>query len=186
MYEVEVKMHLRNREQVIKRLKDLGCVFGEVLHQVDHIFIPENVPFPPPLDVPVLRVRKQNNIWFFTMKISMSNRQDCIEREMKIEDGEKMLDVLKFLKYKQVPVVDKKRIKTNIGDIEVVLDEVVGLGEFLEAEKIVHTHDGEERKKIQEELLSFLETLNIPRKDQIINGKYDIMLFEKFGIKSIV
>ena len=56
----------------------------------------------------------------------------------------------------------------------------------MEAEKIVHTHDGEERKKIQEELLSFLETLNIPRKDQIINGKYDIMLFEKFGIKSIV
>jgi len=182
MYEVEVKMHLRNRKGVIKKLKDLGCTFGEVLHQIDYIFIPEDMSFPPPLDVPVLRVRKQNDIWFFTMKISMSNRQDCIEREMKIEDGEKMLEILKFLKYKLVPVVDKKRIKTKVGEIEVVLDEVKGLGEFLEAEKIVHTHDGEERKKIQEELLSFLGTIGVSREDQIINGKYDIMLFEKYGI----
>ena len=182
MYEVEVKMYLDDREKVIKKLKDLGCIFGEVLHQIDHIFIPEGVSFPPPLDVPVLRVRKQNEKYFFTMKISMSNRQDCIEKELEIFDGEKMLEILKFLKYKQVPVVDKKRIKTKVGEIEVVLDEVVGLGEFLEAEKIVHTHDGKEREKIQEELLFFLETLGIKREDQIINGKYDIMLFEKYGI----
>ncbi|MEI8270244.1 MAG: class IV adenylate cyclase [bacterium] len=182
MYEVEVKMHLNNREAVIKKLKDLGCIFGEVLHQIDYIFIPEEVSFPPPLDVPVLRVRKENEKYFFTMKISMSNRQDCIEKELEIFEGEKMLEILKFLKYKQVPVVDKKRIKTKIREIEVVLDEVVGLGEFLEAEKIVHTHDGEERKKIQEELLSFLETLGIKREDQIVNGKYDIMLYEKYEI----
>ena len=182
MYEVEVKMHLQDRDKVIQKVKDLGCVFGEVLHQVDHIFIRGDVDFPPPYDSPVLRVRKQNNKYFFTMKISMSNRQDCVERELEISDGEKMIEIIKFLKYKQAPIVDKKRVKTNVGDIEVVLDEVVGLGEFLEAEKIVHTHDGEERQKIQEELLSFLETLGIQREDQVVNGKYDIMLFEKYGI----
>jgi adenylate cyclase class 2 len=181
MYEVEVKMHLKDRGKVVQKLKDLGCVFGEVLHQIDYIFIPEGVPFPPPLDVPVLRVRKQNEKYFFTMKISMSNRQDCIERELEISDGEKMLEILNFLKYKQVPVVDKKRIKTKVGEIEVVLDEVEGLGEFLEAEKIVHIHDGKEREKIQEELLFFLETLGVKKEDQIVNGKYDIMLFEKYG-----
>jgi predicted adenylyl cyclase CyaB len=185
MYEVEVKMHLRNREEVIQKLTNLGCVFTEELHQVDYIFIPESVVFPPPLDVPVLRVRKQNEKYFFTMKISMSNRQDCIEKELEIMEGEKMLDILKYLKYKQVPVVDKKRIKTKVGEIEIVLDEVAGLGEFLEAEKIVHTHNKEERQKIQEELLTFLETLDIKREDQIINGKYDIMLFEKNGNKLV-
>jgi adenylate cyclase class IV len=47
MYEVEVKARLKDRDAVIKKLQDLGCKFGEELHQVDHVFIPEGVVFPP-------------------------------------------------------------------------------------------------------------------------------------------
>ena len=182
MYEVEVKAHMKDRTKVVQKLKDLGCIFGEVLHQVDHIFIPEDAFFPPPFDVPVLRVRKQNEKYFFTMKISKGNRQDCIEKELEISDGEKMLEILKFLKYKQVPIVDKKRIKTKINEIEICLDSVDGLGEFIEAEKIVDSENGDDRKKIQEELLVFLSKLGILSEDYLLGSKYDIMLFEKYGI----
>jgi len=182
MYEVEVKAHLRNRAYVIAKLESLGCKFFEELHQVDHIFIQDTVSFPPPFQSPILRIRKQNDKYIFTLKINQSSRQDCIERELEILDGEKMIEIVKLIGYRQVPIVDKKRIKTNVGDIEIVLDIVKDLGEFIEAEKIVHTEDVEARKKIQEELFNFLETLGIKKEDQVIDGKYDIMLFNKFGM----
>lgn len=184
MYEVEVKAKLRNRAQVIEKLKQFGCSFGDELHQIDHIFIPSNIDFPPPLDVPVLRVRKQNEKYIFTLKISQSSRQDCIEREFEIADGEKMIEILHLIGYKQVPTVDKKRIKTILNDMEIVLDVVEGLGEFIEVEKIVHNTDTKERLKIQDALFSFLHReLDIHADDHVIGGKYDIMLFEKYGMK---
>ncbi|MBP9715522.1 MAG: class IV adenylate cyclase [Candidatus Pacebacteria bacterium] len=182
MYEVEVKSKLNNREEVKAKLESLGCKFGEELHQVDYIFIPKDVVFPPPYEVPVLRVRKQNSKSIFTMKISKTSRQDVIEKEFEISDGDRMIEVLGLIGYKQVPMVDKKRIKTNYQDMEIVLDIVKDLGEFIEAEKIVTHEDPKERIKIQTELLDFLEQIGVPREDQVINGKYDIMLFEKYGI----
>lgn len=183
MYEVEVKAHLRNRDAVIKKLKDLGCSFSKELHQVDHIFFSQGTPFPPPLGIGSLRVRKQNDHSFLTLKIPQGSRQDCIEREMEITNGDMMIEILELLKWEKVPVVDKKRIKTNFRDIEIVLDEVKDLGFFIEAEKIVKSESKEDRKHTQEELFVFLETLGISKEDRVIDGKYDIMLFEKFKHK---
>src|SRR3989344_3732345 len=185
MYEVEVKARLTNRESVVKKLNELGCKFSPELHQIDHIFIPAGVKFPSPVEdkVGVLRVRKSNDQYFFTLKIPQGSRQDSLERELEIMEGEKMVEILELLKYQEVPTVDKKRIKTNFQDIEVVLDTVKDLGEFIEAEKIVNSESQEDRKKTQEELFAFLETLGIREEDRIIDGKYDIMLFEKFGMK---
>ncbi len=179
MYEVEVKAHLRDRASVIKKLKDLGCAFSEELHQVDRIFVPKGTPFPSPLTTPVLRVRKQNNTYIFTLKISQSSRQDSLEKELEIKDGEKMLEILHLIGYEEFISVDKKRIKTKLNDIEIVLDDVKNLGEFIEAEKIVTHENQEDRKKIQEELFEFLETLGVKKEDRVIDGKYDIMLHEK-------
>ena len=92
MYEVEVKAHLKNRQAVIKKLESLGCKFSKELHQIDRIFIPEGVSFPPPLNVPVLRVRNQNGLYLLTLKISQSNRTDSIEKE--IETDTKKFDLL--------------------------------------------------------------------------------------------
>jgi len=182
MYEVEVKARLRDREGVQKKLEGLGCKFSEELHQVDRIFFPLGISFPPPVGQGIgnLRVRKQNDKYFFTLKIPQATRQDCIEREMEITDGEKMIEILQLLKYQEVPTVDKKRIKTNYQGIEIVLDKVEHLGEFIEAEKIVTEGDQDARKNTQEELFTFLEALGVSKEDRVIDGKYDIMLWEKF------
>ncbi|OGI93658.1 hypothetical protein A3A03_00535 [Candidatus Nomurabacteria bacterium RIFCSPLOWO2_01_FULL_40_18] len=183
MYEVEVKARLRNRKSVLNKLKALGCKFSKELHQIDHIFAPEGNPFPLPFEIPILRVRKSNDQYFFTLKISQSSRQDCIEKEMKIVEGEKMMEILKLIKYKEFALVDKKRIKTKYKGIEIVLDKVKNLGEFIEAEKIVIHENREDRKKVQSELLDFLETIGVSKKDQVIDGKYNIMLYEKLNKK---
>jgi adenylate cyclase class 2 len=179
MYEVEVKAIVKDRQALINKLEFLGCRFSEELHQIDRVFFPQGFSFPPPIGTQILRVRKSNDKYFFTLKISQSSRQDSIEREMEIKDGEMMVEIIKLLNWQEAPTVDKRRIKTNVNDIEIVLDQVEQLGEFVEAEKIVKNQKEEDRIKIQEELLDFLETLGIKREDQVIDGKYDIMLFEK-------
>ncbi|MFA6077000.1 MAG: class IV adenylate cyclase [Candidatus Paceibacterota bacterium] len=186
MYEVEVKAHLRDKKAVIKKLKDLGCKFGKELYQIDHIFLPEDSIFPPLFSTPVLRIREQNGIFLFTLKISQSSRQDCIEKELEIKDGAKMMEIMKLLKYKKFVLVEKKRIKTKYRDMEIVLDNVKDLGEFVEAEKISTDENPENRKKIQDELFKFLETIGISKEDHVVGGKYDIMLHEiqrKLGVK---
>jgi predicted adenylyl cyclase CyaB len=179
MYEVEVKAKLKDRQAVMKKLEDFGCKFSEELHQVDRVYFPEGFVFPPPIGTGILRVRKQNDKYFFTLKISQSGRQDSIEREMEITDGEMMIEIIKLLKYQEAPTVDKKRIKTKYKDMIIELDLVKELGEFIEVEKIVTHPDPEDRKKIQKELCEFLETLGVVKEDLLVNAKYDIMLFEK-------
>ena len=186
MYEVEVKARLQNRNAVLKNLKDFGCKFSKELHQVDYVFIPEGVIFPPPLGVGVLWVRKSNNQYFFTLKIPQSGRQDCIERELEIMDGGKMIEIIKLLKYQEAPIVNKKRIKTKLNDMVIEIDDVKNLGEFIEVEKIITHPDPEHRKNIQKELCDFLEKLGIDKKDLLVNSKYDIMLFEKQRGKQIL
>ena len=113
MYEVEVKARLKNRQEVVKKLEALGCKFGEELHQIDHVYFPEGLTFPPPIGTGILRVRNQGDKYFFTLKISQSGRQDSIERELEISDGEMMMEIMKLLKYQEAPTNDKKRVKTE-------------------------------------------------------------------------
>src|SRR3990170_2986707 len=173
MYEVEVKAYLRDREAVIKKLQDLGCKFGGELHQVDYVFIPQGASYPDfPLGTPALRLRKQNDIYFLTLKIPQSSYQDCIEKEVSIPNGEKMLEILKLIGWNSIPTVEKRRIKTNFQDMEI--------------EKIVTSENPKDRTKTQAELFAFLETLGISKEDRVIDGKYDIMLYEihkKLGVK---
>ena len=183
MYEVEVKARLRNREEVIKKLESLGCEFGEVLHQIDHVYFPEGLTFPPPIGTPILRVRKQDEKHIFTLKISQSGRQDSIERELEIENGDMMMEIIKLLKYQEAPTVEKKRIQTKLRDMIIDIDTVKDLGEFMEVEKIVTNDNPEDRKKIQMELSDFIETLGVPKEDLLANNKYDIMLFVKQNSK---
>ena len=183
MYEVEVKAHLRDRKSVIKKLGDLGCKFSEELHQIDHVYFPQGFVFPPPIGTAILRVREQNNKYFFTLKISQSGRQDSLEREMEIKDGRMMIEIIKLLKYQEAPTVNKIRTKTQYKDMEIVLDSVKDLGEFIEVEKIVTHENPEDRKKIQQEIANFIETLGVAKEDHIVGGKYDIMLFNKLKEK---
>jgi predicted adenylyl cyclase CyaB len=184
MYEVEVKAYLRNRKQIKEKLEALGAKFSEELHQVDHIFLPGGTKLPPPFGTPVLRVRNENGKHIFTLKISQNNRTDSIEEEIEIKDGEKMVEILKLIGWEEAVMVDKIRIKAKLKEgIEVTLDNVKDLGEFIEAEKMVNIEDAEIRKTIQFGLLDFLESVGVPPEDHVIEGKYDIMLEEIYKKK---
>jgi adenylate cyclase class 2 len=180
MYEVEVKAKLRDRNTVMKKLQDLGCKFSEEIHQVDDVFDPDPEIFLVPMGAVIaVRIREEGGKYVFTYKKDQLSNMDCIEHEVEILNKEEMEKIIKLLGFKYYVQVDKKRIKTKYKDIEVVLDNVKDLGEFIEAEKMTTEEDTEVRKKIPEELLVFLETIGVSRADHVVGGRYDTMLFEK-------
>ena len=170
---------VKNRDAVIKKLELLGCKFSQELHQIDHIYTREVDVFPPPKGTPVLRIRQENNIYILTLKINQASRQDCIEHEVEISNKDEMETIIKLLGFKDDVTVEKRRIKTKYKDMEVVLDTVTDLGEFIEVEKVTAEADPALRKNIQNELFEFLYTLGVSKDDVVVDGKYDIMLYEK-------
>ncbi|MEI6660091.1 MAG: class IV adenylate cyclase [bacterium] len=183
MYEVEVKAKLNNRQALKTKLESLGCTFSEELHQVDDIFTPVVEAFPPPKGIPVLRIRNQNGKHILTLKINQSSRQDCIEHETVFDSVDQMEAIIELMGFKRDVTVEKRRIKTMYKDVEIVLDTVEQLGEFVEAEKIVTENSREVREQIQRSLMDLLVELGVPREDEVIDGKYDIMLREKLDGK---
>ncbi len=92
-------------------------------------------------------------------------------------DKKEFKKILGFLDFKKVLTVEKNREYWMCGQIEVALDEVKGLGLYVEAEAKGDFKDEKEAKKA---CIDFLENLGIKNvgKNQILKG-YSQLLFEK-------
>jgi len=191
MREIEVKFKVLSRETLLEKLREMGVELGQPVHQTDYLFVHPGTEYPPvPAGFPVYRIRVENNKnSLITLKIPQknsvgsTNSQDCKEYETTIGDPEVMFAFLRALHLETLPTVSKKRIKGKIGDIEICIDEVEKLGTFIEAEKIVN--DDRLAEETQETLRVFLESLGISRDCEIHNGKYDVMMYEKYGNSTI-
>ena len=80
-----------------------------------------------------------------------------------------MRQIFKKLGFKEVPPIRKVREIYKKGDIEASIDDVEGLGLFLELEK--STSNINEKDKILDELMDILKALNIS-KSNIIRKSY--------------
>lgn len=174
MKEVEVKARVVDFTPIIQKLEDLGCTISKPVTQEDHIYIHNSLTFDNfPKHGIVLRVRRQGQKAFFTLKQSQSNELDSLEHETIIEKPEEIEHILKLLDYKKTLDVTKKRRKTHFKDMEICLDDVKGLGTFIEVERL--TNDDSE--KVQDELFAFLKTLGIREEDRFTQG-YDSLIIQ--------
>ena len=174
-HEIEVKAKVKNLENIISKLEELGCVLSKPIQQDDYIYNKKDVDlYRSHGDSPVLRIREQNGKIIFTVKKNRSNELDCIEKEIEITDKDTLKDILELLDYESTVEVHKKRIKTNYNDYEICLDDVDKLGTYIEVEKM----SDENGEKVQKELFDFLQTLEISKEDQVFNG-YDTLIWLK-------
>lgn len=175
--EIEVKAKIKSPKDIIAKLKKLGCKISKPIIQDDTIFARyhgsstrhhsgENI----------LRIRRANNKILFTVKQSQKNELDCIEHEISVDDAKETRSIIEMLGYKEKVRVCKTRIKTRYNGWEICVDEVKGLGNFMEVEEI--TNGETDSKKVQEKLFCFLETLGVKRADQVMNG-YDTLMYTK-------
>jgi adenylate cyclase class 2 len=178
MKEVEVKIEIVDIEQIKKVLAGQDCIFSQPIIQQDVVYIPNEVPTVPcPAGTNVLRIRKQGEKSFFTLKSSdKENHLSKLEHELEILNPEEMEKIIFLLGFKKVCDTTKVRQKCKIQNYEICLDKVEDLGNFLEIEEITE----KDPKQIQAEMLLFLSNLNIDTSKRVMVG-YDVLWVQKYG-----
>jgi len=180
--EVEVKVKVDNPEEVKRKVSSQGKLI-KAIRQVDDYYIPSHRDFfnQKPQPVEWLRIRTNPDKVIFEYDKSMNKKADgeqeyAEEYETEISNPDEFRKILDFLDFKKVITVDKQREYWMCGDIEIALDDIKGLGYFVEAEAKGNFNSTIEAKG---ECINFLEKLGIKDvdKNQIKKG-YPVLILE--------
>lgn len=138
--EVEIKIKTDNLEKIRKKVAVEGKLVKSI-KQIDDYYIPCHRDFfalkPQPVEWLRIRTNPDKVIFEYTKAVNMEANGDydyAQEYETIISSGEELRKILDFLDFKKVVTVDKQREYWMCGNIEVALDNVKGLGYFVEAE----------------------------------------------------
>ena len=173
--EIETKAKVSSLENVLAPLLSLGVTFGESVSQVDRYFCNFEEDFSvwrPKANF--LRIRRQGDHIFFTLKQPQSNELDVIEKTLTAVDEETLAEMIALLGYHEVVTVSKKRRQCSYKDWTICVDEVEELGSFIEVE-YVGEKDADDVQKEQKE---FLQKIGIPEENIVVKG-YDTLLYVK-------
>ena len=179
MKEIEVKAHLKDREAVIKKLAEFGCVLSEPVRQIDTVYAKKSDTAGEynSANEHFLRIRKTSDgKCIFTVKEKMKQHMASQEFETEVSDGESLEKALFLMGYAVANSLDKTRSTAHFQNYEICLDDVVHLGSFIEVEKFSE----EDPDIVVEELFKFLMTLGVSKEDQVFK-KYDTLIMEKMG-----
>ena len=175
MKEVEVKAKLKDKAGLILGLEKLGIKLNDVITQTDTIFAPQSIgSLPADQGVPILRIRKQNEKFILTQKIRLTNGLDKSESETEISNPEAAREIILTAGYKEMESFTKKRQKGKYKNWEICVDEIEGLGNFVEVEELSENGDS---AQIQAELFKFLHTLGVQEEDREHFG-YDVLIWQ--------
>jgi len=174
--EIEVKARIVNFENLVNKLDELGIVLSKPSVQDDQIFWPNGTKFEDLASgPPVLRIRKENNHVIFTLKQRSIERElTKIEKEIVVDNAESLREILEIIGFYNVLNIHKSRRSAQHNEFTICVDEVEGLGHFIEIEQMTSGDEAEALKN----LLEFLLTLGISEGDITEKG-YDTLLLQK-------
>jgi adenylate cyclase class 2 len=129
-----------------------------------------------------MRIRVQNNekvILTAKKPKNIAGEGNLVKREHEVvvDSAEEARNILEMLGLKEAVRTIKKRQTATCGEYEICIDEVEGLGSFIEVEKIAEENEAD---KILDEMMEFLAPLGITQEDKVTKG-YDILILEKQG-----
>lgn len=182
MREIEIKVRLQDKEGLLATLAGKGVALGEPVHQRDQVFgLPGEVGGDGNT-VPWLRVRTETRgqgenetkkRTLFTLKRSVTGQLDSIERETEVGDPDVMIAIVKELGFVPFSDLSKTRQTGKLNDIEVCIDSVEGLGDFMELERLAD--ENADPAAITDDLWRIMAELGISRQDEVTDG-YDILM----------
>ena len=94
-----------------------------------------------------------------TLKVEGQAKLVSDEYEFAVDDGNMARQMLTALGWQEVVTVDKVRLESKTEDYTICVDEVAGLGLFIELEFLAE--DDTNTDNIQQQMYSFLKKLNI-------------------------
>ena len=170
MIEIEAKFKLSanmTRDKLIAVLESQFVVPISIKHQIDTVFLlPEQVDSPIIPGSKIMQVRDvltpetgelQRSL--MTLKVEGQTKLVSDEYEFAVDDGNMARQMLTALDWQEVVMVDKVRLESKTEDYTICIDEVAGLGLFIELEFLAE--DEANADNIQQQMYSFLKNLNI-------------------------
>jgi len=170
MIEIESKFKLASditRDNLIAMLKSQFIAPISSKRQIDTVFLlPEQVDAPIVPGSKIMRVRDVLNPEtgelrrsLMTLKVGGQTKLASDEYEFAVDGGNAARQMLTALDWQEIVTVDKVRLESKTEDYTICIDEVAGLGLFIELE--VLTEDSADVKNIQQQMCNFLKNLNI-------------------------
>jgi len=158
--EVEVKYSVRDAEALLLALKREGIALGQPVFQDDQAYAPTGWSYGDvKLGVSFARLRTVDGQHTFTIKRPAENALSCDEFETAVVDRKQMHLAIAAMGYCPTTRIAKTRRTAEFGDMAVCVDEVDGLGTFLELERIVP--DNVCGEAVQAELAQFVASLDV-------------------------
>ena len=182
MREIEIKARCNDGAVLLQRLTNDSIEVSEPVTQDDRVFgLPgekgDNINQAPWLRIRI-ETRDGQSQPILTLKKSVTNQLDSIEHETLVEDASEAEKIIFHLGFEPYVRVNKTRQKARIGDVELCIDRVEGLGDFIEAEKL--TSEDADYESVVAELWTVFEKYGITKTDEVLDG-YDVLIRKKEG-----
>jgi adenylate cyclase class 2 len=156
MLEIEIKAALADPGAMKEMLRQLGAETGPVLLETDHYYRHPSRDFAQTNEALRLRITNgQCRITYKGPKMA-GTAKIRMEAETEIGNYETMKSILDSLGFHPVGSVEKRRAVFRLRGATVCLDDVTGLGAYIELEKM-----GEDKEAIEKEILAMAEELGI-------------------------
>lgn len=158
--EIEVKYHVPSAEALLPALAARGVELGEPVRQDDQAYAPQGWAYGDnKIGVSFVRLRTVNGRHTFTLKRPAENALACEEFETVVIDREQMHRAIEAMGFYPTVRIVKVRRTADLPDLSLCVDEVDGLGTFLELERMVPADVPAEA--VQAELTAFVGSLGV-------------------------
>ncbi|RTL53257.1 MAG: CYTH domain-containing protein [Sphingobacteriales bacterium] len=166
---IEIKAKCFHPEKVEAFLVSAGADFKGIDFQKDTYFKVENGR---------LKLRQgniENNLIYYE-RSNLSGPKPSYFQLVQVKDSNTLLDMLTRAIGKKI-VVDKKRKIFFIENVKFHIDEVVGLGFFVEIEASNLLHPEKTEQELQAQCAAYMDALNI-HEEELLQYSYSDMLME--------
>lgn len=183
MREIEIKATITSVRSIIDVLAAQNIVVTEPVTQHDRVYGQNGIDGGGDNTAPWLRIRTETRRGvvrhLFTLKRSVTNQMDSIEHETEVTDAVELEAIIRQLSFVPYSDLTKTRQTAHMGDIEICIDTVDGLGSFIEVEKL--TDEDVDYDVVAAELWQVLNRLGVQAEDEVTDG-YDVLMNKKLAL----
>ncbi|HSX28927.1 MAG TPA: class IV adenylate cyclase [Candidatus Saccharimonadales bacterium] len=176
MREIEIKAKVPDKTALLAAIKHAGIKLSLPIKQRDVVYGQPGVADNAPGSI-WLRIRTENDTkTIFTLKQQHAGGLDSIEHETEVANADELASIITTLGFTLYTNITKTRQRAHYNGIEICVDNVEGLGVFVEAEKL--TEKDADGSTVTEQLWTELAKLGVDRADEVFVG-YDVLLNRK-------
>lgn len=185
-YEIEIKLPVKNSQEVLDILKDIGFMVKKEIREEDIYFNSDYHNIKERDEA--LRIRKSRDCDTGDQKVQINFKGPKIdavsmsrmELETEVQDGETMEKILTYLGFLPVVSVCKVRKYLTHREMTACVDRVEGMGEFLELEVVAETE--EKREIYLEQMKEILNALGYSMEDTVRTSYLGLLMKKKMQV----